>query len=166
MIRQRELAPDDVDIAGVFSLPERMADNQTRSGAAPLIVRCHEQATARWLYPQGSEEVATNVKQPGRPHLPARSEVTIVCPPGEDAGKGLLSLSDLLPNQIGDCRPLAKPTPYALRVRHSNFGQFLRSFDRQRAQSHRVDQLKNRSVRADAERERKNRHRGEAFVLE
>src|SRR5207249_3848844 len=136
MIRQRELAPDDVDIAGVFALPERVANNQTRRGAAPLIICFREEATARWLYTEGSEEVATNVKQPGRPHLPARSKISIVCPPGKDAGKGLLSLPDLLPNQIGDCRPLAKPTPYALRIRHSNFGQFLWSFDRQRAQSH------------------------------
>src|SRR4249920_1338295 len=40
------------------------------------------------------------------------------------------------------------------------------SFYRKHAQSHCVEQLKDRGVGADAERERKDRHCGEAFVLE
>src|SRR3989442_2438429 len=103
-----------------------MADNQARRGTATPVVCGHEEATASWLYAEGSEEVATNVKQPGGPHLPARSEVDAVCAPGEDAGEGLLALLDLLPNRIGDRRRSADASPHPFHIREVNFGQFLR----------------------------------------
>src|SRR2546428_6588427 len=100
MIYQRELAPDDIRIPAVFALPELVANDQSRRAAAPLIVLCREEAAQRGFDIQRIEKVAAHIKHPGGARLPARRKIDGTREPGEDAGKGLLPLLDLLPNRI------------------------------------------------------------------
>ena len=48
------------------------------------------------------------------------------------------------------------------RIRDANFDQLLRVFHRQRAKAHRIEQLEDRRVRANAERQRQDRDDGES----
>src|ERR1044072_3774183 len=139
MVAERELPPDDARLPTILALPELVADDQSRLAAAPLVVCCREEAAPRGLHTQRMEKVAAHVKHPSRTNFTARSEIDAVRTPGKDSREGLLVLSNLLPNRIGDRRRAADAAPCTFHIRHANFGQFLRGFDRQRAQSHRVD---------------------------
>src|SRR6266545_1941787 len=81
----------------------------------------------------------------------ARRKIEGRCPPGEDAGKRLMPLPNLFPKRIGQFRtpPIVVPRITAW-LRDVRLGEFLRFMHGQRPQTHRVQQLEDRRVRADA----------------
>ena len=75
--------------------------------------------------------------------------------PGSETGKPLLPISQLLPYRIGNgVIPSAETSSRPVHVHDANLGQFLRGFHRQRLQAHHIQQLKDRRVRADTQRQR------------
>src|SRR5499426_3166979 len=156
---QRELAANDVRVSAVLALPEAVTDDHARRAASTLIVRRGEDAAQRRPDAQHVEKISTHPERPRGAYLTALREVEAVRAPGEDAGKCLLSISDLLPDRIGYRRMrTAEISPRAGHIRDVYLGQLLWGFDRQRAQSHRVEQLKYSRVRPDAERQAEHGH--------
>src|SRR6185436_9844645 len=163
MIANRETASYDVCNSAVFALPELVADHQPRFAATSHVVCWREEAAKRGLNTQSVECVTANIKHPRRAHLPARSEVNAVRAPGEDTRKRFLPLPDLLPNRIADGgkRRVRETSARPFHIRETHLGQLVRSLYRERLQAHRVDQLKDCRVRADAQTQRKHGHRSE-----
>src|SRR5262249_41817132 len=151
---QRDLAANDVRVSAVLALPEAMTDDHARRAASALVVRQGEDAAQRRPDAQHVEKISAHPEGPSGSYLAALREVEPVCAPGEDTGKRLLPISDLLPDRISDRRIRAvEVSPRAGHIGDAYLGQLLRGFDRQRAQSHCVEQLKDRRVRPDAERQ-------------
>src|SRR5205085_12642069 len=75
-------------------------------------------------------------------------------------------IAHLLPERIGEARAPAGEIAGAAadRIRDADFDELLGVFHRQRADAYRVEQLKDRGVGADAERERQNGHDGETRI--
>src|SRR5262249_24472245 len=158
------LSANDVRVSAVLALPEAMADDHTRRAASTLIVRRGEDAAHSRPDPQHFEKISAHPDRPRGAYLAALREVEAVRAPGEDTGKRLLPITDLLPDRIGYRRMRAvEVPPRAGHIGDAYFGQLLRGFDRQRAQSHRVEQLKDRRVCPDAKRQAERGHGGEAF---
>src|SRR6266852_4440787 len=88
---------DSRQISGVLALPERVTKHHARSAATGLIVRIDEDPTQRRLNPQRTEETAADL-QPRRPaRFSARAQVVLAGTPRKNAGKGLLTSTDLIP---------------------------------------------------------------------
>ena len=85
--------------------------------------------------------------------------------PGEYAGETLLLFVDLLKERKAEGRRGSADADGMIAAFELYTHQMLRIDDRQTFQTNRVDQLKNRGVDSDAERERQNRGTGEAWVL-
>ena len=75
-----------------------------------------------------------------------------------------MTIAKLFPQRIGHHRPPPQEGAGASvrRIRNADFDQLLRIFHRQRPKAHRIQQLENRRVRADAERQRQDRDDGES----
>src|SRR5262247_236703 len=99
---QRDLAANDVRVSAVLALPEAMTDDHARRAASALVVRQGEDAAQRRPDAQHVEKISAHPEGPSGSYLAALREVEPVCAPGEDTGKRLLPISDLLPDRISD----------------------------------------------------------------
>ena len=98
-------------------------------------------------------------------HFSRRRRVESATAPGEQAHERLLAGDELRPHRIGELRPPAVEAAGAAgRFRDLDLGEFARGRDREWPQSHRLEQLEDRGVRADAEGERQQR-RGRERLL-
>src|SRR5579872_2165100 len=132
-----------------------MADHDAgRSAAAAIIGDC-QKAAPQSLDAQYAKEIAANKKSLRVADLAARREVERSLAPCQHPGKSLLPIADAFPERIGQLRMPAtkvslRPTP----IGDFYFRQLLRILYRQGSQTHGIEQLENRSVRADTERQR------------
>src|SRR6266498_357577 len=152
MAVERDLFAKDGSVAAERALPESMADDHAGRPATTLVFGLCEDATKRGPDSEHVEEIPAH-PQPvfSKALLSARRKIEGRCPPGEDAGKRLLPLPNLFPKRIGQFRtpPIVVPRITAW-LRDVRLGEFLRFMHGQRPQTHRVQQLEDRRVRADA----------------
>src|SRR5205823_795807 len=151
--------------AAEIALPERVAHHRTRRAAAPIVLGGEE--APRFGADAERREVVAAHPQPARqPQLAAVREVEAGRSPGEDAGEALLTIADLLPQGTREIGAASTEIAGAAvgRSGDAHLGELARARHRQRAQAHGVQELEDRRVRADAERERENRDDGEAGV--
>src|SRR5205814_2619662 len=101
-----------------------------------------------------------------RPRLAARREIEAGAAPGEDVREDLLAIAHLLPQRVGEARRAARELSGAPadRRRDADLDELLGALHRQRADADGVEQLEDRGVGADAEREREDRDEREAGV--
>ena len=114
---------------------------------------------------EDGEEIAAD-PQPFRPaDFAAAGQIESLRCPGKHCGESLLPVADLLPlreGEIGIARvKIARP---AMGLVNLHLHQFLRALHGQGAQPHRVDQLEERRIRPNAQRQRENGCRREPGV--
>src|SRR5262245_6225248 len=104
LVGQRKFAADNIRVSTILALPEAVTDDHASRSAPPLIVRRREDAAQRGSKAQHVENVSAHPESLRGTYFAAGGEIEAVRAPGEDAGKGLLPISDLLPDRIGDRR--------------------------------------------------------------
>src|SRR5262245_1960141 len=161
---ERDLPAHDPSVAAECALPERVTDDRARRAATALIICVREHEPQDGLYAEHIEEVPAH-PQPvfGTALLALLCKVKGRGAPGEKTGKGLLLLPNLFPQRIGQLRASAGEAPRTRAwYRNPHLGEFLRVLDGQRAQPHRIQQLKDRRIRADAKRQGQHSNQREA----
>src|SRR4051794_41032786 len=155
MAVERDRAADHRRIAAVLTLPETVTEHCRRRRAAATIVCCRERAPDERRHAEAVEEVAAHPQSLRRPRLAAGRQIEADAAPREDAREHLLPIANLLPQQIGEARapPGELAGAAADRLRDPDLDQLVGARDRQRADADRVEQLEDRGVGADAERE-------------
>src|SRR5262249_11346566 len=97
----------------------------------------------------------------------ALGQVEIVSAPRKQTRESFVSIANLFPNRIGDRRISCWfVAARRLHVRETNIHELLRIADRERLETHGVDQFKDRRVRADAQRQRQDSDGSEAGILQ
>ena len=163
---ERHGAPDCRRGSAIFVLPEPVTDHRRRRlTTAPVIVCCEHASNERRHF-ERREKVAARPQAERVARFPAGGEVERRRAIGKRVRKHLLVVANLFPQRIRQHRPASeKPSgPAPWRVGDTNFYELLRIFHRQRTQPHRVEQLKDRSVGAGAERQREDGDGGETGV--
>ena len=98
--------------------------------------------------------------------LATRGDVETTLAPGKHARKPLLQGANLLPLRVGQIRVRRREIAgTAMRLNDANLGQLVRILERKRGQADGIEQLKDGSVGADAERECEHRNRCETWVI-
>jgi hypothetical protein len=112
------------------------------------------------------EEVAGHPEPLRIARLAAGRQVEADVAPGEHARERLLPFADQFPEGVGEVGTAAGELAGAavLRLLDPDLGQLRRIAHRERAQAHRVEELEDGRVGADAEREREDRHDREARI--
>ncbi len=162
---QRHGAFQDIGSARELALPEGIADHGARRAAArPVVVR-GEGAAQHRLHTQHAEKTGAHEQTLGVVRFAAHGQVEPRGAPREDPRKGLLAVAKLFPltvSKAGAAR--GKPARAVGAFGVIDVRQILRPFHRQRTQSHRIHQLKDRRIGPNAERQRKHRNCGESRI--
>ena len=95
-----DLAAKDIKLAAVFSPPKGVANDRAERTAASVVVFGREHATEERLHLQNLKKVAADEHPLSITGLAADSEIKCRCSPGKDAGKALLVIADLFPQQL------------------------------------------------------------------
>src|SRR5215208_2195916 len=144
-----------------------MADDCGRSGATSLVIGGCEEAREFGPHTEYVEKVSAYPKPFGPTHFSTLGQVEIASAPRENTGEPFLSISNLLPNRIGDRRvERLSTTTDCVHIGELDVDELLCVTHRQSLETHRVDELEDCSVSTDAERQRQHRHRREAGVLQ
>src|SRR5262245_5569689 len=160
---QCELTSDRARRAAEFTLPERVADDYAARPASPSVIGRSKDTSQNRRNAEDFEKIAAHPDASGRADLPALGEIERVFTPGEGARKRLLVIADVFPLWIGDRGVRTrKAARSAICVGDFHFGELIRTRYGKRPQSYGVEQLKDRRIGADAERERNHRHGCEA----
>ena len=137
-----------------------MADHGRRA-ASTAIVAGSEQASTRGNDAERTEEVAADPQAAGPSRFRAPPDDELGVAPREQRRERALVRANQLPQGSGRFRVDAVVGAERLRPIGPDLGQLLRMRDGEAAQLDGVDEVKDRGVRADAERERENRDDGE-----
>ncbi len=160
-------AADGRGVAAELGLPERVADDRGRRIArAPIVVGGGQQAPGRRLHAEGGEEVAAHPEAAREPRLATLGQIEPRGAPREQVRERLLVGADLLPLRVGEPRMVVDEVTGSapLGQADANLHEAVGILHRERAQPHGVHRLEDRGVGADAQREREERHEGEAGV--
>ena len=151
MVVERNGLTHDIGTSAVLFLPERVTQHR-RPWASARVVRHRERAPDHRVKPESVEKLSRHIVGIGVSNLAARREIKLPAPVNEDPGEDVLPVANLLPDRI------------RIVIVHaaSDLEQLLRMTNRQRLQHHGIDQAEDRSVGADPQRKRKDRHGGEA----
>src|SRR5689334_8508176 len=159
---EADRAADGRRIAAVLTLPESVAEHRRRPRAAAAVVVGSERAADERRDTQAVEEVPAHTHSLRRPRLAARRPIDADAAPGEHAREDLLAIANLFPQRVGEAGTPARELARASADRFGNpeLEEFAGALDRQRADAHGVEQLEDRRVGANAERQGENRHDG------
>ena len=163
---EREPPANRRGVAAEFRLPESVADHHFRRAARRLIVRGREHTAQQRPDAEHSEEVAAHQQRRRESRLVIDAgQADAARAPGEHAGERFLPTVNLFPDRIRRARaPDAEIAARALHVGDTDLGQLVRRLDRKRPQAHGVEQLEERTVGPDPERQRQHRHDGEGRI--
>src|SRR5882757_3006299 len=142
-----------------FALPQSITDHGARRATPHAIVLRSKKTSAHRIDSKCIERVAAEPQSARPPHLRAFSQRSgPAVRPRKQIRKNLLMQSNLLPKRIRQCRLVVGDgdAESAVAIFYLHTGQPLRMRHRQAPQTHRIDQLKNSSVRADTQRQRQN----------
>src|SRR5262249_29485791 len=152
---------DDVVAPAEMTLPQRVAQDRTGARAAlPVVIR-REQPATLGADSERPEAVAADPQQPHESPALAIAECSRTVGPREETVERLLSIAHLLEQRIGHVRRVTIDARIAVRILDPHARELSRIGDRQRAKANGVQQVKDRRIRADAERERKDGDDGE-----
>src|SRR6266851_3575618 len=93
-------ASDDLAIAPIMALPKIVGQDSRGRAAAPVIIR-RKCTSQNGPDSEGMKKVATDHTAVGAAHLTARCQIEPMRAPGEDAGKHVLMVANLLPDRVG-----------------------------------------------------------------
>ena len=160
----------DIRIAQKSALPPRIADNGYRVVALGPVVGVRERTAYQRMHAQGLEIGAGDQLHLHRLRLIAPfDEAMNVVADAEDRGRireNLILLLQLAIEGIGIKFGEAEVIGDAAHIARAQQHKLLRLLDGQRAQHHGVHQAEDGGVGADAERERQQRHEGDARAAE
>ncbi len=161
---EEDFATDGRGLAAIFALPVRIAEHCARRAAARAVVCAGEDTSKSGDHAESLEEIAARVEPLDVSHFATRRSIEAVRGPGKEAREGLLMGSELVPKSIGEVGASAAGVARAAFLIRSNFNfdQFLGVGHGQCSQAHRVEQVEDGGVGADAEREAQNRYGEEA----
>src|SRR5262249_43938883 len=139
-----------------LALPERVAD-YSACGAAGLIVADRQKPAGCRADAEDVEERARDPESACHAYRAAFGEIEFLCAPRKRAAKGLLAVPKLLPDRVGDALvPAREVAACAAEIRDADLDKLLGLWNRQGAQTHGVQQLKERRVGPDPEGERQD----------
>ena len=141
-----------------------MGSDHDASGLAPDLILRFDQTSLNRSDPKHVEELSSNRETIHRAGLARGPHNSAACGPGKDAGQRVVMLFDLLPHrhgEVGECT-VFDPNSSRIAVGDAQFHQLAGFCDGEGAQSHGVQDLEDRGVRADAERERGDDDEGKA----
>ena len=166
MAFEAQRASDGSSVAAEVALPEAVTDHGRRRRAPAHIVGRRQQAAAKRLDPEGVEEIAVHPQPACVPRFAAIGAVERRAAPRGESGKRLLAFANLLHQRIGHHRkpPAESARPSAVVLADPDVDKPCGIFDRKHAHPHRIEQLEDRGVRADAERQRQDGDDGEGRV--
>jgi hypothetical protein len=145
-----------------LALPEAVADDGVGSATRPVVARL-QQAAPRGHDTERVERVAAHPRAAHQVPRVALAHLHVEPRrPGEDAREGLLVVSDLLPERIRERIPPAVDAEAAVAPGNLDRDQRPGRLDRQGSQPHCIEELENRRVGADAERQRQDGDRRES----
>ena len=159
-IEHGERTSDRVVAAAERRLPEPVADHGRRA-ASTAIVAGSEQPSTRGNDAERAEEVAADPQAARPSRFRAAPDDELGVAPREHRRERALVRANQFPQGSGRFRVDAVVAAERLRPIGPDLGQLLRTRDGEAAQLDGVDEVKDRGVRADAERERENRDDGE-----
>ena len=139
-------------------LPERVAHHCRFRSASPAVVVGPSSRPRIGGDAEHLEEIAAHPQAAGPARVDAAPDHEPGVAPREHPGERLLVAGDQLPERIGGFRVDAFVAAVGLRTVGTDFREVLSIVNRQEPQPDGVEQLKDGGVRADAERERQDRH--------
>ena len=154
--------PDDGRAAAVLPLPERAADDRGARAAPALVVGGAEHAASRGRDAEHLEEAAADEHSLRVSDLAAPGQVETRRRPRQQARKRLLVGAEPFPLRVGQLRvPGDDVAGPRARIVKPHLDELARILHGERAETHGVEQLEDRGVGADAERQRERGHRRE-----
>jgi hypothetical protein len=135
-----------------------VAEYRSCSAASPaIVVRC-KQPAAFGVDTKRSKRVAAHPQQSYRPHVRTLADRRRAVAPREQTIERLLMITDLLEQGIRHVRGKAVDAHAAMGILDTDARELRRIHHWQRPQADDIDQMKDRGVGADAERQRQDRH--------
>src|SRR5262249_26988987 len=141
--------------AAHLPLPKRVADDGAIGRAREGFILRLEQPAPPGRYTENGKEFAAYLETLCAPTLVAFAQPQTELAPCRQPIKGFLPAPRRFPHWSRDAAVFSWVKPHAAISTHNpNFGEFVRPIDRQAAQAHGIKQLKDRRVRANAQRQR------------
>src|SRR5215469_794559 len=151
--------------ATIFLLPEAIADHRSWRRAPALIVSRRKYPSNERRHFESLEKIAARPHHLAHANFASARQVQALSAEGSDRAESLLLVPNLLPHWVRHpgIRPVEASRP-PVTIGDAHKSQRLRIFHRQGAQPHRIDELKDCRIRADAQGQRKNRNCRKCFI--
>ncbi len=151
MAVNENLAADGRVEAAKLALPKRVADHRTWQPATGAVVFSGEQAAPERRHTQRSERLAADKEAASALGLRTLTKRDFIATaPSKNTRKSFLMGADLLPERVGEIVSGSADPKSSISAANLNLGQLARTRHRQAAQTHSVEQLKNRRVCSDS----------------